>query len=107
MKRIALIAASALLGVASFANAETVLNGAEMDQVTAGLFGWAFTSGVAASAGDIDTVSLTASVSEVDLTGAVYATPTAISASASTSAAAGFLGAVASSSAGSYAELGN
>jgi hypothetical protein len=107
MKRIAILAAAALLGAATYANAETVLSGAEMDRVNAGLFGLAITQGLAQSAGDIDAISNTFSDSAVDLTGAIFATPTAVSTTTSAAAAAGFLGAVAQSAAASTAALGN
>jgi hypothetical protein len=53
MKSILTIAAAALLGAASFANAETVLNGNQMDQVTAGAFGWAYSVGGSSTIGDL------------------------------------------------------
>jgi hypothetical protein len=107
MKRIAILAAAALLGAATYANAETVLSGAEMDRVNAGLFGFSFTQGLAQSAGDIDTISSTISDSIVDITGAVLPTPTAAATTTSSAAAAGFLGAVAQSGSESFSALGN
>jgi len=53
MKSILTIAAAALLSAASFANAETVLNGNQMDQVTAGVFGAAWSIGGSVTIGDL------------------------------------------------------
>lgn len=107
MKRIAILAAAALLGAATYANAETVLSGAEMDRVNAGLFGWSITGGLALSAGDIDAVSSTISDSIVDLTGVVFVTPTAAATTSSFATSVGFLGAVAQSGSSSISILGN
>lgn len=53
MKSILTIAAATLLGAASFANAETVLNGNQMDQVTAGVVGFAYSFGGSQTIGDL------------------------------------------------------
>lgn len=53
MKSILTIAAATLLGAASFANAETVLNGNQMDQVTAGVVGFAYSYGGSLTIGDL------------------------------------------------------
>jgi hypothetical protein len=104
MKRFAILAAAALLGATSYANAETVLSGPQMDQISAGLFGLAVTGGLAIAAGDIGSLSTTASVSGVDL---LAVKPIAYSATTSAAAASGFLGAVAGSQSTSVSELGN
>ena len=104
MKRFAILAAAALLGATSYANAETVLSGPQMDQISAGLYGWAITGGGAIAAGDIGSLSSTASVSGVNL---LIANPIAYSATNSAALASGFLGAVAASDSGSFSELGN
>lgn len=53
MKPILTITAAALLSAASFANAEITLNGDQMDQVTAGVFGFAFATGGSQTVGDL------------------------------------------------------
>lgn len=53
MKPMLTFAAAALLGAASFANAETVLNGDQMDQVTAGVIGFAYSFGGSQTIGDL------------------------------------------------------
>ena len=53
MKPILTFAAAALLSAASFANAETVLNGNQMDQVTAGVVGWSYSYGGSVTIGDL------------------------------------------------------
>ncbi len=55
MKSILMITAAALIGTASFANAETILNGNQMDQVTAGAFafGGAYSFGGSQTIGDL------------------------------------------------------
>ncbi|HQC73272.1 MAG TPA: hypothetical protein PLE42_11215 [Candidatus Competibacteraceae bacterium] len=104
MKRFAILAAAALLGATSYANAETVLSGPQMDQISAGLFGLAITEGMAIATGDIGSLSTTNSVSGVNL---LAPNPIAYSATASAAIATGFLGAVAGSQSASGSELGN
>jgi hypothetical protein len=67
MKRIVIIAAAALLAATSYANAENTLSGAEMDQVTAGVSGFADALGSAAAFGDIVSDSLVRTFATVNL----------------------------------------
>ncbi len=74
MKPILTFAAAALLGAASFANAETVLNGNQMDQVTAGVVGLAYAYGGSSTIGDLLSDTYAEAGTVVDLvTGAPFA----------------------------------
>lgn len=67
MKRTVIIAAAALLAATSYANAENALSGAEMDQVTAGVSGFADAIGAAAAFGDLVSDSLVSTYATVNL----------------------------------------